>query len=144
MQSALFRIYEVFEDAFGRDKARACIEDLVSLGEKTQEGLAKKEDIKHNELILTKEIEEVRKETKEMEIRLVKETKDLETRLVKETKEMETRLVIETKEMETRLVKETKEMETRLVREINKSKIWFITSVGIILTILKALDYFLK
>ena len=111
MQSALFRIYEVFEDAFGRDKARACIEDLVSLVEKTQEGLAKKEDIKHNELILTKEIEEVRKETKEME---------------------------------TRLIKETKEMETRLVREINKSKIWFITSVGIILTILKALDYFLK
>lgn len=111
MQSALFRIYEVFEDAFGRDKARACIEDLVSLVEKTQEGLAKKEDIKHNELILTKEIEEVRKETKEME---------------------------------TRLIKETKEMVTRLVREINKSKIWFITSVGIILTILKALDYFLK
>ncbi|MDY6967951.1 MAG: hypothetical protein SVR08_04775 [Spirochaetota bacterium] len=122
MQSALFRIYEVFEDAFGRDKARACIEDLVSLVEKTQEGLAKKEDIKHNELILTKEIEEVRKETKEMETRLIKETK----------------------EMETRLVKETKEMVTRLVREINKSKIWFITSVGIILTILKALDYFLK
>jgi len=32
----------------------------------------------------------------------------------------------------------------RLVREINRAKIWMITSVGLIIAAIKALDYVLK
>jgi len=48
------------------------------------------------------------------------------------------------RETELRLSREIKDLEVRLVREINRAKIWMITSVGLIIAAIKALDYVLK
>lgn len=122
MQSALFRIYETFEDAFGKEKARACVEDLVSLIEIKSESLATKDDLKETELRLTLSIEQVRSD-------LTKEIEQVRSDLTKEIEQGKTDTAISIE---------------RLRVEISKSKIWFITSVGIMLAFLKFLDYILK
>ena len=122
MEAALFRIYGKFEDVFGKEKARGLVEDLVFLVEQRSETLSTREDVaaardemkannRETELRLTREIEGIKKEVKDLEMRLSREIKDL---------------------------------EVRLVREINRAKIWMITSVGLIIAAIKALDYVLK
>lgn len=104
MESALLKIYETFEDAFGREKARIFAENLAELIQKKNDDLATRNSLKETELKLTREI----------------------------------------KDIEVRLAREIKDIEVRLAREINSAKLWTITAIGIIIGILKGLDYVLK
>jgi len=83
---------------------------------------ATKSDVKESELKLIKEIEQIRKEIKEVEAKLQKEIKEVENNLQKEIKEVELRFSKEIKEVELKLSKEIKEVEAKLSKEIAQTK----------------------
>jgi len=80
---------------------------------------ATKSDVKETELRLTKEIENTRKEIKELDVKLSREIKELDAKLTKEIKELDARL---TKEIENTR-KEIKELDVKLTKEITISKV---------------------
>ena len=94
-------------NTLSEDKKSEIIAEIMDEFQKTYPDLqyhATKADVKESELKLTKEIEnvkleieEVRKETKEIEAKLSREIKELDMKLSKEIKEVELKL---TKEIE--------------------------------------------
>ena len=80
---------------------------------------ATKSDVKETALRLTKEIENTRKEIKELDVKLSREIKELDAKLTKEIKELDARL---TKEIENTR-KEIKELDVKLTKEITISKV---------------------
>jgi len=91
---------------------------------------ATKSDVKETELRLTKEIENTRKEIKELDVKLSTEMKELDARLTKEIentrkeiKELDTKLSKEIKELDVKLSREIKELDVKLTKEITISKV---------------------
>jgi len=78
-----------------------------------------RKEIKELDVKLTKEIENTRKEIKELDVKLTKEIKELDLKLTKEIKELDLKL---TKEIENTR-KEIKELDVKLTKEIENSKI---------------------
>jgi F0F1-type ATP synthase membrane subunit b/b' len=81
-----------------------------------------RQETKEIETRLIKEIELIRQETKEIEAKLSREIKELDTKLNKEIKELDTKLSKEIKELDVKLTKEIKEVEAKLTKEIFESK----------------------
>jgi len=66
---------------------------------------ATKSDVKETELKLTKEIENTRKEIKELDLKLTKEIKEVDARLTKEIKELDLKLTKEIKDSKFTMIK---------------------------------------
>ena len=88
---------------------------------------ATKQDVTETELKLTKEIENTRKEIKELDVKLTREMKELDLKLTKEIentrkeiKELDLKLTKEIKNLDLKLSKEIKEVEVRLTEKIEK------------------------
>ena len=77
---------------------------------------ATKSDVTELELSLTKEIEIIRKEIKELDVKLSKDIKELDVRLTKEIKELELSLTKEIKELDVRLTKEMATNKTDTIK----------------------------
>jgi len=115
------KIYEAFRD-LGEEKAQI-LADFVEYVESRKS--ATSAELKETELRLTKEIEATRLEIEQVR----KEIKEIEGNLRKEIKEVEANLKLEIekvrkeiKEVEANLKKEIKEVELKLTKEIEKSK----------------------
>ena len=135
MTTVITEVYEAFRSAgVDEEHARRAAEALNR--EPLLPDLATSGQLRETELRLLKEIEIVRKETKEMETRLVKETKEMETRLVKETKEMETRLVKEIKQQEINI----KQVEVNLHKAITAQTRWMLGGIAVLGIIFKLAD----
>jgi len=91
---------------------------------------ATKSDVKETELRLTKEIENTRKEIKELDVKLSTEMKELDAKLTKEIKELDVKLSREIKELDVKL---TKEIETSKVATIKWIVGMFIAQTSIII-----------
>ncbi len=100
---------------------------------------ATKSDVKETELKLTKEIENTRKEIKEVDAKLTKEIKEVDAKLTKEIKELDLKLTKEIKELDLKLTKKIE--NTR--KEIKEAKfimlkwqfIFWVTQIGAIIAI---------
>ncbi len=79
---------------------------------------ATKQDVTETELKLTKEIENTRKEIKELDVKLTKEIKELDVKLTKEIENTRK----EIKELDVKLSKEIKELDVKLSKEIKETK----------------------
>ena len=152
MEAALFRIYEKFEDTLGKDNARAIIEDLGLLFDQRAGGIASsREDIREMKQDISESFNqfsgELKEDLHEFRVEFKADLRETELKLLKEIEGVRK----ETKEMELRLMgeiegvrRETKDLEVKLTREINRAKIWMISSVGIIIAAIKALDFILQ
>ena len=78
-------------NTLSEDKKSEIIAEIIEEFQKTYPDLqhhATKADVKESELKLTKEIEETRKEIKEVETKLTKDMKELELKFTKDIKEI--------------------------------------------------------
>ncbi|NEX15931.1 MAG: hypothetical protein C1943_04655 [Halochromatium sp.] len=108
---------------------------------------------KDMELRLQKEIEGVRKEIKDLELRLQKEIeivrkeiKDLELRLSKEIKQIELRLSKEIKQIELQVQEariEIKATEASLRMAIHRQTLWVVGAVGTVVGLIRVLEWLL-
>jgi hypothetical protein len=118
MSVEVIELFDIFSGTFGKEKAQIVVKDIETLVSNHKRELATKEDVKL-------ETEQVRKEIKEVELKL---TKEIET-VRKEIKEVELKL---TKEIES-VKLEVEKAKSSLVR-------WFagllIAYTGVIVTIL--------
>jgi predicted nucleic acid-binding Zn-ribbon protein len=119
--STALTLYEQLTEA-GEDSARARIfaDAFNALEERlpAPDTLATRTQLSETALALTREIEQLRKEIKELDVRLTKEIKELDGRLTKEIKALER----EMKALEGRLTREMKEGEVRLVTAMGELK----------------------
>ncbi|HUU40900.1 MAG TPA: hypothetical protein VMW42_08170 [Desulfatiglandales bacterium] len=83
-------LYGIFEESFGKEKARLAVKDIISLVSDTRQELVTKDNLRESELKLTKEIEEVRREIeivrremKEIELKLTKEIETVRSSVIK-------------------------------------------------------------
>ena len=81
-----------------------------------------KTDLSEVELKLIKEIEDTRKEIKELDNKLTTEIKELDLKLTKEIKGLDNKLTKEIKELDNKLTKEIKELDLKLTKEIKETK----------------------
>jgi DNA repair exonuclease SbcCD ATPase subunit len=152
-------------NTLSEDKKSEIIAEIMEEFQKTYPDLqyhATKADVKETELKLVKEIEDTRKEIKEVEAKLAKdirevelkltqeientrkEIKEVEAKLTKDIREVETKLTKEIKEVEAKLTKDIKELELKLTKDIKEVKfttlkwqfIFWITQMGAILAII--------
>ena len=79
---------------------------------------ATKSDVRDSELRLTKEIETIRQETKELDVKLTREIKELDVKLTKEIEAVRG----EIKELDVKLTREIKELDVKLTKEIGEVK----------------------
>ena len=108
------------------------------------EHTATKQELTQTELKLTKDIEGIRLEIKEVESNLQKEMKEIESNLQKEIESVR----LEIKEVDTNLKKEIKELEINFARELSQNKTdilkWmfgmFVAFSGLFLTAFKFLN----
>jgi seryl-tRNA synthetase len=108
-------------NTLSEDKKSEIIAEIMDEFQKTYPDLqhhATKADVKESELKLTKEIENVKLEIEEVR----KETKEIEVKLSKEIKELDMKLSKEIKEVELKLAKEIKELDLKLTKEIENAK----------------------
>ncbi len=119
--------------------------------------IARSSDVRESELRLQREIELVRKETKEVELHLQKEIKEVELSLKKEievvrreTKEVELNLQKQIREVELNLQKqikgtqkEIKDAELRTRKAMHQQTLWVIGAVGTVVGLVKVLDWLL-
>jgi len=91
---------------------------------------ATKQDVTETELKLTKEIENTRKEIKELDVKLTREMKELDLKLTKEIentrkeiKELDLKLTKEIKELDVKLTKEIKNLDLKLSKEIKEVEV---------------------
>lgn len=123
------RVYEAFKN----DEAKAKV--LAEAFEEIEEHYLLKEEaatsaqLEHVNLNLKLEIENVRKEIKEVEGRL-----SLEIEKVRR----------EIKEVESRLSLEIEKVRSDVIKYMNRQTLWIIGAVSVIIGMLKALDYVLK
>jgi len=117
------------------EKAKIIAEAIDSLSKEfpNLRYVATQQDLSETELRLTKEIEQTRKEIKEIEANLQKEIKEVELKLSKEIKEVEANLQKEIKEVELKLSKEIKESKFTMLKW---QFIFWISQMAAILAIL--------
>lgn len=101
--------------------------------------IARSSDVRESELRLQREIEVVRKETKEVELTLQKEIKEVELNLQKEIKAVELSLK---KEIEV-VRKEIKDVELSMRTAMHQHTLWVIGAVGTVVGLVKLLDWLL-
>ncbi len=94
--------------------------------------IARSSDVRESELRLQREIEVVRKETKEVELTLQKEIKEVELTLQKQIKEVELSLQ-----------KEIKDAELRTRKAMHQQTLWVVGAVGTVVGLVKVLDWLL-
>jgi len=96
----------ITNNSLSEEEKSKIIAEIIEEFEKTYPELkyhATKSDVKEVELKLTKEIEKVRKEIKEVEANLKKEIKEVEANLKKEMKEMELNFQKEIKNLDVKI-----------------------------------------
>jgi len=134
-------------NTLSEDKKSEIIAEIMEEFQKTYPDLqyhATKADVKETELKLVKEIEDTRKEIKEVEAKLTKDIREVEAKLTKDIREVEVKLTKEIKEVEAKLTKDIKELELKLTKDIKEVKfttlkwqfIFWITQMGAILAII--------
>ncbi len=132
------------------------IDTLASSWPKADE-IARRGDVREAELRLQKEIEQVRKEIKTVELTLQKEIKSVELTLQKEIKTVELTLQKEIeqvrkeiKTVEWALRKEIEQVrveikatEVTLRTAIHRQTLWVVGAVGTVIGLVRLLDWFL-
>ena len=115
-------VYEALtsKDLSEEEKAKIVAEAIDSLSKEfpNLKHVATQNDVTQTELKLTKEIEIIRKEIKELELRLSQNIQDSELRLTKEIEDTKK----EIKELDLKLTKEIKELDVKLTKEIEDTK----------------------
>jgi len=115
-------VYEALtsKDLSEEEKAKIVAEAIDSLSKEfpNLKHVATQNDVTQTELKLTKEIEIIRKEIKELELRLSQNIQDSELRLTKEIEDTKK----EIKELDLKLTKEIKELDVKLTKEIEDTR----------------------
>ena len=115
-------VYEALtsKDLSEEEKAKIVAEAIDSLSKEfpNLKHVATQNDVTQTELKLTKEIEIIRKEIKELELKLSKNIQDSELRLTKEIENTRK----EIKELDAKLTKEIKELDVKLTKEIENTR----------------------
>jgi len=123
-------IYEALTDDSlnEKEKAKIIAEAIDSISKEfpNLKHTSTKEDLKESELKLIKEIEQTRKEIKELDIKLSREIKELELKLSKEIEETKLQF---TKEIEKTKLELTREIESSKVTMLKWSFVFWTTQM---------------
>lgn len=144
MTNLALKAYTLFEKE-DKEKARVFSEIFETIANdfESKEHYAKKEDLWHSTSQINLEIEKLRTEAKETELKLSKEIEQVRV----EGKETELKLSKEIEKVRTEIEKvrtEIKNTENNILKHLNRQIVWTIGSVSFMLATLKALDYLLK
>ena len=107
------KLYEAFRE-YGEEKAKLLAEAFEEVEKRYPQlkEMVSRTDLSETELRLIKEIEQTRKEIKEVELKLSKEIKSIELKLSKEIEQIRK----EMKELELKFTKEMRLLEFKLLR----------------------------
>lgn len=129
--SVALKVFEQLTEA-GEDRTRARViaEAFEQLEERYPhlKDLATQGQVRETELRLQKEIESVRLEIKEVEAKLTREIREVEAKLTKDVEQNR---------------REIREMEVRLTQSIHRQALWVIGSVGVVVGLIRLLEWFL-
>ncbi len=115
------RIYEAFKDDEVKAKILAEFIDMVEQAINNNQ-LATRQDLSLTELKLIKEIEQIRGENKDAELKLTREIKETELNLTNQIKELELKLTKEIEQTRGELAKEIEQLRGEFTKEIEQVK----------------------
>jgi len=101
----VMELFNIFGETYGKEKAQTIVKNIEEIIDSRKQDLATEADIL-----------DLKKEVKEVELKLATEIKEVELKLATEIKEVELKLTSEIKEVELKLAKEIEQAKSSTIK----------------------------